>query len=201
MLAGRRPTASGAATVPAWWLMRLACRLDNAHSREVSNAMVWLGYHRSHRLCNDDPRTQDRSLEVVRTGTILSATILTALLSSYGVRADDVSGANRMLCSVLEAHACAAGSDCHALSPVDLNIPRFIELDAKARRLSTTAASGEERQTVADSLQRTDGRLLLQGHEQGRAFSLMVDEAAGEATFASAAVGRGVVVFAACTPL
>ena len=134
------------------------------------------------------------------TANRLTILLLAALLPCSAV-ADDVSGAERLLCSVLDANVCVAGAECEARSASDLNIPQFIELDVKAKRLSTTAASGENRQTVADSAQRADGILLLQGHEQGRAYSLMVNETTGDATFASAAANRGVVVFAACTPL
>jgi hypothetical protein len=41
----------------------------------------------------------------------------------------------------------------------------------------------------------------MQGIEAGRAFSLIIEESTGQATFASAAHERGVIVFAACTPL
>jgi hypothetical protein len=51
------------------------------------------------------------------------------------------------------------------------------------------------------TLKRENGQIVLQGHEQGRAFSLVISETSGQASFASAGEARGVVVFAACTPL
>ena len=132
-----------------------------------------------------------------------AAVLVIGAVAWYSVTAlgDDLSGANRLLCSVQQVNACFAGSGCSDTPAADLNIPQFIEVDVKARRLATTAASGENRQTVAQTAERSEGRLLLQGHELGRAFSLMVDEAAGHAVFASVAVDRSVVVFAACTVL
>lgn len=114
--------------------------------------------------------------------------------------ADDVSNAERLLCSVLDSEICLAGEGCTPLHHQDLNIPQFIRIDARSGTLSTTEASGENRQTKAGSVSRSDGQLILQGVEEGRAFSLFIHEASGHATFAAAADALSVSVFAACTP-
>ena len=115
--------------------------------------------------------------------------------------ADDLSGADRFLCSTLQATACGADADCASLPPTDLNIPQFVQVDFKGKELSTTPASGENRKTAVQMARREEGQIVLQGYEAGRAFSLVIQEASGRASFASAADSRGVVVFAACTPL
>lgn len=122
-------------------------------------------------------------------------------LATLTTSADDVSKADRILCSTLQIDVCVAGEACSAMLPADINVPQFIVIDARAGKLMTTAASGENRETVARTNERADGQLLLQGMEAGRAFSLVIHEASGEASFASAADGRGLVAFAACTPL
>ncbi len=124
-----------------------------------------------------------------------------ALAFALPAAADDVNGANDILCSTLETTVCFAGGQCVPIFPAELNVPQFIEIDVAAGRLGTTAASGENRSTVAQTVVRNSGHLLLQGMESGRAFSLVIDEISGEGTFASAAEGRGVIAFAACTPL
>lgn len=125
-----------------------------------------------------------------------------ALLVAAGVaQADDLRGSDRFLCSSLEATVCLADGACLVLPPEELNIPQFIVVDAKAGKLETTVASGERRETKADTVRRADESIQLQGHEAGRAFSLLINELTGRATFASAADERGVIVFAACTPM
>jgi hypothetical protein len=59
------------------------------------------------------------------------------------------------------------------MPPADLNIPQFIEVDVKARTLSTTAASGENRVTAAASVQHRGDGLVLQGYE--KAFSVCLE--------------------------
>lgn len=123
------------------------------------------------------------------------------MLAAMSVTADDIRGANELLCSSMEVTACGDDGECIGVFPEDLNIPNFIRIDIKKRKLSTTEASGEDRETIADTLKRIDGRLILQGYENGRAFSLVIHEETGAATFAGAAVFRSVTVFGACTPL
>lgn len=125
---------------------------------------------------------------------------LTLVALPAALPADDVTGARHLLCSVLYSDFCLAGEGCGEVLPADINIPQFIRLDTRSGTLATTAASGENRETVADSVSRSEGQLILQGVETGRAFSLFIDEASGHATFAAAAEGMSVTVFAACTP-
>lgn len=129
------------------------------------------------------------------------ASLLVAAVLAGSAVADDLSGADRLLCSTLQATACAAAGNCETLPPAELNIPQFVQVDVKGKEISTTPASGENRRTAAQTVKREDGQIVLQGLEQGRAFSLVIDEASGQASFASAAESRGVVVFAACTPM
>lgn len=126
--------------------------------------------------------------------------VLAMTLLSADMFADNVAGADRFLCSTLQATVCVAEGDCAIVAPADLNLPQFIEVDTKAKSLATTAASGENRRTTAVVVSRTEERLVMQGYENGRAFSLLVREATGQASFASVADDRSVIVFAACTP-
>lgn len=128
-------------------------------------------------------------------------TLLIASLLSASVMADDVSGAERLLCSTLRATACGSDAACESVAPAEINVPQFVQVDLAGKQLSTTPASGEQRRTPLQTVRREPGQLVLQGYEQGRAFSLVIDEATGNASFASAGSGRGVIVFAACTPL
>lgn len=125
---------------------------------------------------------------------------LAALLGAAGAAADDLSAARDILCSVQQVHVCRDAAGCADALAEDLNIPQFLRIDTRSGTLSTTPASGENRETVATPVRPGDGQLVLQGVEAGRAFSLFIDEASGWATFAAAASGRSVTVFAACTP-
>lgn len=131
----------------------------------------------------------------------MSAIGLAAALAAGSLAADPLGDARNILCTVLDTHVCVEAAGCAEVLAEELNVPRFIEVDTRAKKLSTTEASGENRETVVDSVQRDAGQITLQGVESGRAFSLFISESTGLATFAAAAEGRSVSVFGICTPV
>jgi len=131
---------------------------------------------------------------------VLGLTALVVLMPAPNLRADDLSGAERLLCASLEATRCTLDG-CVTEDPVMWNIPQFIEIDLKNKRLQTTAASGENRATPFTTLVGEDGHIYIQGIEGGRAFSFVIHEASGELNAATASSENATAVFAACTPL
>ena len=132
-----------------------------------------------------------------------SALLLVASLSlsSGPVLADDITGVYRLVCAASTVVMCWEDGECETGTPLDLNIPQFIEIDLKAKRLSTTKASGMNRTTPIARVDRDAGRVILQGAENGRAFSYLLQEKTGTATVAVAFEGISVTAFGACTPM
>ena len=132
-------------------------------------------------------------------GFILGAMLV--IIAVVPAAADDLTGADRMLCAPGEVTLCAIDTECTSGRPWDFNVPDFIEVDLEARLLKTTEASGENRQTPILHIVRQDGMIVLQGFEMGRAFSFNIDEASGTMTAAAARSGLFVGAFGVCTPL
>jgi len=126
---------------------------------------------------------------------------LVLLLACVPAQADDLTGADRFVCAALVVVACWDDGGCEEGLPAELKVPQFIEIDLKAKRLSTTRASGENRTTPIAQLKREQGEIVLQGHEGGRAFSFVIAEETGRVSVAVATDGRNVSIFGACTPL
>ena len=122
-------------------------------------------------------------------------------LFSATASADDLTGADRFLCTSVQATICDSAGDCEIGAPWLWNIPQFVEVDIKNKTLGTTKASQENRITPIKSLQRTDGLIILQGIEGGRAFSIVIQEETGNLSVAVARNEITVSVFGACTPL
>ena len=134
-----------------------------------------------------------------RMGILVAAGLLACAASVS--RADDLTGASRILCTAVQATFCTPEGGCEMGSPWDYNVPQFIEIDFNQKILSTTKASGQSRSTPVKNLQREDGKIYLQGVEKGRAFSFVIEEASGDASVAVAREGVTVSVFGACTPI
>jgi hypothetical protein len=122
------------------------------------------------------------------------------LVASPAALGDDLTGANRFLCSAVSVGQCDANG-CETSTPDDATIPQFVIVDLGAKLLSTTPASGENRSTPIESVQREGGLIVLQGLQNGRAFSFVIGEKSGAASVAIAREELVLAVSAACTPL
>jgi len=129
------------------------------------------------------------------------AGLLAAVAFAVPAQADSLVGADRFLCTAVEATVCDLDDGCVSGPPWNWNIPQFMEVDLNAKALGTTKASGENRSTPINHVIRDDGLIFLQGVEGGRAFSWVIVEATGELSVAVAFEGATVAVFGACTPL
>ena len=78
---------------------------------------------------------------------------LVGLLYCGAVFADDVTGSDSLLCYGLSAARCETGEACQAVEPWKLNIPDFVKLDLKGKRIATTATSNEKRETPLQTVQ------------------------------------------------
>jgi hypothetical protein len=115
------------------------------------------------------------------------------------VFADDVTGSDSLLCYGLSAARCETGEACETVEPWRLNLPDFVKLDLRGKRIRTTAGSAEQRETALQTVQRSNGTILLQGVQGERAFSWLITETSGEGTLSVAGHGQGVTVFTVCT--
>jgi hypothetical protein len=125
---------------------------------------------------------------------------LVILLLFPGLAAsDDLTGSDRWLCSAIEATVCDVDGDCNLGAPWLWNIPQFIEVDLTKKKIATTKASSENRETPILTLERSEGLVFMQGIENGRAFSFVVEEKTGALSAAVARMGITVSVFGECT--
>ncbi len=128
------------------------------------------------------------------------ALILAILMAPAMTLADDLTGSEAFLCSVIYVSACTPDGECVGGPAWNLNIPQFIEVDLEAKTLSTTKASGENRSTPIKNLEREEDLIIFQGVENSRAFSFVITESTGMASIAVAMEDKGIVAYGVCTP-
>ena len=127
-------------------------------------------------------------------------TLIVAGMTIAGLTsADSVFDVDEMVCAAGQVQICLENDTCYASSAAELAIPDFVVIDTKAKKISTTRSSGENRSSSFTSFARTDGVIFLQGMESGRAFSFVIHEATGRMTVAVSRDGMAVTVFGACT--
>jgi hypothetical protein len=116
------------------------------------------------------------------------------------IHADALGDAEQLLCASSQVARCDA-SDCELGLPQKWNIPSFVIVDLTKKTLSTTAASSAQRHSPIAYISRDQNSIFLQGSENGRTFSFVIDKATGHASIAIAADGFTVSVFGECTPM
>ena len=108
-------------------------------------------------------------------GVVVAGIVVALVFSVRPVTADDLTGSKRFLCVPVQARVCVEDGECAVELLWNVNIPQFIEVDLDAGRLSSTAASGENRTTPIEHLNRVDGAIVFHGFEMGRAFSVCLE--------------------------
>jgi hypothetical protein len=121
------------------------------------------------------------------------------LLASGVALADNLEGADRLLCAPEQIMICVEDADCYPAHAAELGVPDFVIVDLKNKKMQTTKASEQTRTTAFSSMSRSGGKIFLQGVENGRAFSFVIDEATGSLTVAVSRDGVAVAAFGACT--
>ena len=121
------------------------------------------------------------------------------LLASGAALADNIEGADRLLCAPVQIKICVEEAECYPAHASELGVPDFVIVDLKNKKMQTTKSSGPMRSTAFSNVSRSGGQIFLQGVENGRAFSFVINELTGSLTVAVSRDGVAVAAFGACT--
>ncbi len=113
--------------------------------------------------------------------------------------AADFDGSRNLLCVPTDATQCTGAGNCERVAVEEINIPRFLNVEFKQKRLRGTVLGGEEQTTAIQNVQNRGGRTILQGAENGRGWSMTIDQATGDMSAAIAGDDIGFVLFGVCT--
>jgi hypothetical protein len=127
------------------------------------------------------------------------AGLVLALLMVAPAVADDVSGAERLLCAPSRVSHCVDNQGCEYGAPKSINVPDFIKIDLSGQMLEATQADGEERKSPIDHMTHEAGYIYLQGVEYGRAFTMVIAKSTGELAFTIVTHGKAATMFGVCT--
>ena len=106
-------------------------------------------------------------------------------------------GSAPLLCAIGAIMECDGSSLCqHYTAFQHPDFPPFLRIDVGERRI--TDATGNGRATEIKSVARLDGRLILQGGENGRGWSATIAEATGRMSAGIVADEYTFALFGAC---
>ena len=129
--------------------------------------------------------------------------LLIVFLTPYRVLASDFDGSKPFLCAVTEAIECSEDNGCSEVTVENMGIPQFIRVDFVKKLIvgDVESSSGEREKTAIKHLERVDGKMIMQGAERGRGWSMVVGESSGKMSASISEDRTGFLIFGACTML
>lgn len=132
--------------------------------------------------------------------------VMIICMFSLPAMAADFDGSKPMLCAVIDIVECGSGGKCQQVAAEEVGIPRFLKVNFKEKAITATQASGSTKSTTIKNSEHVDGKLILQGAEDGiegvrdgLGWSLAIAEESGKMVLTASGDEVGFVVFGACT--
>jgi hypothetical protein len=117
-----------------------------------------------------------------------------ALLSA-NASAEGLDASQPLMCDLTEATQCDGAAKCIPVTFAQIDLPPVIRVDFAENQILTE--DGQRRSPIA-SVETRDAVLLLQGHQDGRGWTLVIERATGALSAALADAEGGLVVTGAC---
>jgi hypothetical protein len=113
-----------------------------------------------------------------------------------------------LLFSVISAIECTPDDGCRAVTIESLDLPRFLKIDLNKMEIGPVSESDTRPGSAIERMERVDGKLILQGAEDGYAsvrdglgWTISISEDTGKVVMTASGDQVAFVVFGACLPL
>ena len=128
------------------------------------------------------------------------AVVLMMVTLPLTVSADDFDGSKPLICAAIYSAECHAGDqECVTGAPWMINLPVFIEIDFKAKKLSTTKAHENPRiSNISQVGKLNEGHTTVQGTDDEYVWSMLIAEETGSMTLTISGEATGYIIFGAC---
>ena len=131
--------------------------------------------------------------------TLIFFMLLSICMAPVPLFAGDFDGSKPLLCAVIETIEYEQGGECQRGTAESIGIPQFLIINFQEKVISSTPESGPVRTTKIKNMERIDGKLILQGVQMGKAWSMVINEATGKVIISISDVMAGFIVIGACT--
>jgi hypothetical protein len=132
---------------------------------------------------------------------------LSIFISSLTAWAGDFDGSRPLLLSVIRAIECTPNGDCREMPPESIDLERFLKIDFEKKTIRPARAEEDVPDTVIERMEHVDGKLILQGSEDGYesvrdglGWTVAITEDTGMVVMTASGDQVAFVVFGACIP-
>jgi hypothetical protein len=141
-----------------------------------------------------------------RIGMIIGVLVLCGLPSLSG--AAPFNGSDPMVCATIKAMECLQDGGCKEVTLESLALPPFVVIDADKMQIRPNRASDIDRVSTIERKETVDGKLILQGAEDGLedvrdglGWTIAIGEETGRLVLTASGDGVAFIVYGACTLL
>jgi len=120
---------------------------------------------------------------------------------------EDYDGSRPLLFSIIRAIECTPDGSCREVSPASIDLPQFLRIDFAQKTIRPAAEAPEVPDTIIERQEVVDGKLILQGVEDGYAkiqdgvgWTLSISAQNGQAVITASGEQVAFVVFGAALP-
>jgi hypothetical protein len=106
-------------------------------------------------------------------------------------------GSKALVCDLVEAAQCDGAAVCTDVTPAQIDLPGPVHVDFAGKRLHSTDG---QRTSPIVAVETGEGLLLLQGHDDGRGWTMVIDRANGHLSATIADAEGAFVLAGACAP-
>jgi hypothetical protein len=135
-------------------------------------------------------------------------TFLCIIVTASTVGAGDFDGSKPLLVSVIRVIECTPDGTCQEVAAASAGLPQFLKIDFTSKTIRPAAAGEEMPPSVIERQEVVDGKLILQGAEDGYenmhdgiGWTMAISETTGQLVLTGSGEQVAFVVFGACLPL
>jgi hypothetical protein len=132
---------------------------------------------------------------------------LCSIIATSTVGAGDFDGSKPLLISVIRVMECTPDASCREVTPASVELPQFLKIDFANKTILPAAADDDTPATTIERQEVVDGKLILQGAEDGYekmrdglGWTMAISEATGQVVLTAAGEGVAFVIFGASIP-
>lgn len=119
------------------------------------------------------------------------------MIPALAMAADQDKSAD-ILCSVSKVIECDPHGECVISSAEEINIPQFLKIDLIGKTMADGSVKDSPKKSAIRSMVRENGEIIMQGSENGRGFTMVVDEESGKFSATISEDSFGFILFGAC---
>lgn len=138
----------------------------------------------------------------------IGCVFLCSIIAASTVGAGDFDGTRPLLISVIRVVECTPDGTCREVTPASVELPQFLKIDFTKKTIRPAAADDETPATTIERQEVVDGKLILQGAEDGYekmrdglGWTMAISEESGQVVLTASGDQVAFVVFGAALPL